>query len=75
MNFTPSSPFIGLLYDGIPFASPKILNREGKAHLISCINQPDSPWVNVVYPLTELGDIFPGETAKTAAKYIFVPYK
>ena len=61
MNFTPSDPFIGFLYDGQPFISPKILNRDGKAHLISCINQPDSPWVNVVYPLIELDGLFPGE--------------
>ena len=68
MNFTPSDLLMGLYYDGLPIASPKILNREGKAHLISCINQPDSPWVNVVYPLTELDPIFPSEAAKTAAK-------
>ena len=61
MNFTPSPAFIGFLYDRQTFISHKILNREGKAHLISCINQPDSPWVNVVYPLIELDGVFPGE--------------
>ena len=60
MNFSPSDDmFIGLLYDGLPPLANHKITRKNYAHLISCINQPESPWVNVVYPLTD--DSLPSE--------------
>ena len=49
---------IGFQYDGDTISNHKI-TRKNMAHRISCINQPESPWVNLVYPIMD--DLVPSE--------------
>ena len=51
---------IGFVTEDGLFAN-HVASIRGSAQLISCLNMPNSPWVNVVYELSKISKPIPGK--------------